>query len=510
MRAANRVVLNTGVVYFRLLLTIVISLYTTRLVLNALGASDYGVFNLIGGIIAMLSFLNAAMAASTQRYLSFYRGKADATMQRKVFANSFLIHFFIGILIICLLEGLGAFLFNGFLKIPVARLSAAKFIYHFMSLTVFFTVLSVPFTAALNARENMTWTALVNVFESFLKLGIAILLLRLNSDRLILYGVLTAGISIVSFTLYSIYCLRKYDECSITTQSDYEFILVKELTFFAGWNLFGTLAGVARIQGLAIVLNIFFGAVVNAAYGIANQVSGQLVFFSTTMMRVLDPQIMKSEGANDRQRMLRLSMMGSKFCFFLLAFVAIPCIFEMPGLLTLWLTNVPNYTVTFCNLILIAMLTNQLTIGLQSAFQATGKIKFYQAIVGTVLMLNLPIAYILLRMSFPFYSVLISYIMIELIACIIRVIMLRKIAGMSATLFVRRVIAKEIIPIAISLITCYIIVHFVKSFELRFLITGVLSSLAFAVSIYLFGLCKDEKDLINQIIFKAYKKFGNG
>ncbi len=488
-----------------MLITMVISLYSTRLILNALGATDYGVFNLIGGIIAMLSFLNAAMTVSTQRYLSYYQGKSDFQMQKRVFANSLIIHIAIGIVIVIGLELMGLFLFDGFLKIPESRIIAAKTIFHFMSVTVFFTVLSVPFTASLNARENMTWTAIVNVIESLLKLAIAIFLVTVSNDRLIVYGILSAIISVVSLILYAVFCFKKYDECSLSFRGQYDRKLVEELSSFAGWNLFGTLAGIGRIQGLAVILNLFFGATVNAAYGIANQVSAQLNFFSATMMRALNPQIMKSEGANDRKRMLRLSMLGSKFCFFLLAFIAIPCIFEMKEILQLWLKNVPEYTVMFCNLILIAMLTNQLTIGLQSAFQATGKIKVYQVLVGTILILNLPVAYFLLKLGFPVYSVLISYIGIEAVACLFRIFLLRSTAGLSIREYISRVLAREVIPILCSVGVCVFFTHMIH-LPFRFMFTSVASSIAFASSIYLVGLCNDEKQLVNQMIVNTINK----
>ncbi|WP_432709234.1 MATE family efflux transporter [Pedobacter sp.] len=507
MESANKVAFNTVVLYIRMIITVVLSLYTTRLVLSALGATDYGIFNLIAGIVSMLSFLNAAMTASTQRYLSFYQGRNDLFQQKKVFSNSLFIHVLIGIIVVFGLEVSGMFLFDGFLKIPVDRVNAAKYIFHFMSVTVFFTIIAVPFTASLNARENMMWTAIVNILESVLKFGIAILLLEINRDKLEVYGLLTAAISIVSFILYAWFCLKKYQECRRPGLNEFDVKLFKELTSFAGWNLFGALAGIGRTQGLAIILNLFFGAVVNAAYGIANQVAGQLNFFSATLLKALNPQIMRSEGANDRQRMLRLSMIGSKFCFFLLAIIAIPCIFEMENILRFWLTQVPEFTVIFCKLVLIALLTNQLTIGLQSAFQATGKIKLYQTLVGITLLLNLPLAYLLLKFHFPAYSVLRSYIFIEAIACFLRILLLKKLAGLSVKVFFNRVLARELLPVMISCLICVYITQ-VSTFELqyRFLVTCIFSTAVFSISVYFLGLCNDERLLINKLFINVLNK----
>jgi len=504
MNAANKVAFNTLILYTKMLITMGISLYSTRLVLNALGVSDYGIFNLIVGVIAMLSFLNAAMTVSTQRYLSFHQGTGDCEMQKKIFINSWILHIAIGVVVIMLLLALVPFLFGGFLNIPADRIPTAKVIYYFMSVSVFFTIISVPFTASLNAHENMLWIAVVNVIESVLKLAIALSLMWfIQAERLTMFGLFTALLSLVTFMLYAGFCLKKYNECSVT-EYQIDRPLIKELSSFAGWNLFGALCGLGRTQGLAVILNIFFGAVINAAYGIANQISSQLNFFSVTMLRAINPQIMKSEGMNDRQRMLRLSMMASKFGFFLLAFIAIPFIFEMPAILKFWLKEVPEHTAVFCSLVLVAMLTNQLTIGLQSAIQATGKIKIYQSIVGGILLFNLPIAYFLLKNDFPAYSVLISFICVELTACVFRLFFLNRIAKLSIKEYFNRVIFKQIIPVLMSILVCSIIVTYL-SFNFRFIFTVAVSSLTFFGFIYLTSLCEDEKAILNNLIAKKIK-----
>lgn len=499
MSSSNKVAINTLILYARMLITMGISLYSTRLILNALGAVDYGVFNLIAGLIAMLSFLNTAMATSTQRYLSFHQGKEDVLMQKKIFRNSFLIHIVIGSIVVICLEITGIFLFDGFLNIPLNRQEIAKTVFHFMTLTVFFNVVSVPFTGTLVAHENMLWVAIVNIIETLLKLAIAVLLVYISSDKLIVYGILTAVSSIISFFLYGYYCFRKYEECTLKDLGTTDKKMIRELTSFAGWNLFGSICALGSGQGLAVLLNLFLGTVINASYAIANQVASQLNFFSATLLRAINPQIMKSEGAGDRERMLRLSMMASKFGFFLLAIVAIPCIFEMSSILKFWLKNVPQYTVIFCQLILIGTLTNQLTIGLQSAIQATGKIKAYQSIIGTVILLNIPISYFLLKFGYPPYAVLISFIMIEMIACSLRLYLLKLIAGLSITQYFKRVFLKEILPLGLAIGSCLVITNYVF-LDIRFLLTGIVSSSMFILGIIINGLCNDEKELLSNKI----------
>lgn len=501
MNAANKVVLNTSILYAKMLITVGISLYTTRLVLDALGVTDYGIYNLIAAVVAMLSFLNAAMTTSTQRYLSFYQGLGDVKEQKIVFTNSIVLHVIIGFIVVILFSIIGCFLFNGFLDIPDDRLYSGKMIYYFMIITVVATVLSVPFVATLNARENMIWIVIVNIIEVILKLGIAISLFVFSGDKLIYYGLLMAIVSIVSLFLYAIFCLKKYSECSLNDRKVVSVSVVKKLSSFAGWNLFGALCGVGRTQGLAVILNVFYGAVINAAYGIANQVAGQMNFFSATMLRALNPQIMKSEGAGDRKRMLKLSMIASKFGFFLLAFIAIPCIFEMPDILQFWLKEVPQYSTEFCILILISIMTNQLTIGLQSAAQATGKIKVYQSVIGSILLFTLPVSYFLLKSGFAVYYVMIGFIVLEFTACVFRLFFLQKIAGLSIKEYMNRVIMKEFIPVFVSICVCILCVNSF-SFHFRFIFTIVVSSFAFVICIYLFGLCNDEKELVNNMIKK--------
>ncbi|GAB3769373.1 hypothetical protein GCM10028818_05340 [Spirosoma horti] len=502
MKKENRgelVIKNTGILYIRMLLTMGISLYSTRMVLITLGVVDYGIYNLVAGIIIMLSFINSAMTASTQRYLSIYQGKNDKEKLKSIFSNSLTLHICIGLIIVVSLELIGILLFKNFLNIPTNRLSTAKIIYHFMSITVLFTVVSVPFSGSLNAHENMLWISIVNIIEVLLKFFIANTLKFVELDKLYFYGLAIATISFVSMILYAVYCLKKYTECTLRTYKDISKPLLKELASFAGWNLFGAACGVGRIQGLAIILNLFLGSAINAAYGIANQIAAQINFFSATMLQAMNPQIIKSEGQGDRLRMLRLSMMASKLGLFLLSIIAIPCIFEMQNILNIWLKNVPAYTVIFCDLILVSVMVNQLTIGLQTAFQAIGKIRSYQSIVGSILILNVPIAYFLLKKSFPVYSVLITNIIIELITCGLRIYFLKHIGGLSIKEFFNRVVLKELIPLISIIFTAYLINKYID-IDNRFILTTITCIITFSISIYFTGLCKDEKLILHNYI----------
>ncbi|HXD92363.1 MAG TPA: MATE family efflux transporter [Bacteroidia bacterium] len=484
--------INTLILYIRMLITVGISLYSTRLVLNALGAKDFGIYNLIAGIVSMMAFVNLSMTTATQRYLSFHQGKNDPNMQKKVFSNSLLLHLLIGTAVILALEVGGPFFFSGFLKIPMERIDAAKIIYHYMVISIFITIISSPFTGILMAHENMLWVAVVNIVEVLLRLSVAVYMYKIHTDVLIFYGWTMVGVSAISTLMYIVFCFKEYKECTFRMAGNFDRPLIKELSSFAGWNLFGAACGVGRAEAIAVILNIFFGTVINAAYGIANQVSNQMKFFSASLLRAMDPQIMKSEGAQNRKRMLRLSMLASKYGFFLLAFISIPCIFEMPLILKFWLKNVPDYTIVFCRLTLIAIMANQLTIGLQSGLQATGKIKAYQAVVGSIQLLNPLIAFLLLKIGSPAYSVLISIIAIELVACVFRIYFLKKLAGMSVKEYFKMVLLRELIPVFTAVLTCVLIVSFVHM-PYRFLLTISVSATLFIIAVYFTGMEDDEK-----------------
>lgn len=509
IKPANRVVLNSGILYVKMFISVIIVFFSTRLVLSALGADDFGLYNLVAGIIAMLSFLRSAMAGSTQRFLSFYQGKNDVALQKKVFVNSIYLHIAIGLGLVVILEILGFFLFDidGLLTIDNEKVDEAKTIYHFMSATMFFTILAVPFSGTMNAHENLFGIAIIELVEVLLRLGIALsLFFLIKNDKLIFYGLLTASITVISCIVYAVYCRRRYPECSsFFDRKEVEKTVLKELTSFAGWNMFGSFCSVGKTQGIAIILNHFMGTVANAAYGITNQVVGQLNYFTTTMFRAFNPQIMKSEGADNHDKMLTLSMIGCKFGFFLLAFIAIPCLFEMSALLDVWLKDVPEYTVMFSSMVLIATMTTQITLGLQSALQASGKVKNLMLGASMIKLMTLPCAYLVMKMGFALLWVFIGYIFFEAIGNIYIIVLSKHKIGLSINVFVKRVLLKEIMPVFITVLICLVIIN-IFDFSLRWLLTIPVGIIVFLLSVYFFGLCKDEKDIIDSLIASLCKK----
>lgn len=503
MQAANRVVMNTGLLYGKMLVTIFISLYSTRLVLSALGALDYGIFNLIAGVIAMLSFLNMALTLSTQRYMSYNLGGGDMERLKKVFNASILLHLLLGLGLVIVFEAAGYFLFGHVLNIPPERMAAASIIYHFMVVSAFFTIISVPYDATINARENMLLVALTGIAEAVLKLAVALALQNAGSDRLILFAGLTAATAIGLLLFKRVYCSVKYPESRIRIGKYKDMKLLKEMFAYGGWNMFGAVSVVTRNQGIAMILNVFFGTIVNAAYGIANQVNAQLSFFSVTLMQALNPQIMKSEGQGNRERMLKLAMIASKFSFSLLAFFAIPLLLETPFVLGLWLKEVPEYTVVFCRLILLCTMVNQLSVGIQVGVQSVGKIRKYQIAVSSLLMLNLPVAYVLLRMGMPAWSVLASALGIEFVTCAYRIVAAERLIGLPVREFLGSVAARAVGSVLLAFCIVLLPYRAMEEGWARLIVTCLVSSAALAGTLHWVGLSAYESGKIRDVMTKA-------
>lgn len=410
MSTASRVIKNTGFLYARMGITVFISLYTTRLVLDALGASDFGIFNIVGGAIAMLGFLNASMAAATQRFMSHAEGAGDKERQKKIFNVSFVLHIVIAIVLGLILLGVGYFFFDGVLNIDSDRIDAAKVVYASLIISTMFTVMTVPYDAVLNAHENMLYYTIVGVVESLLKLFAAFFVIHYSGDQLIMYGILMACIPLFILTIMRVYCHRKYEECKIAPKQYMDRPLMREMAGFAGWRFLGSSSSMISQYGLGIVLNIFFGAALNAAQGIANQISGQLMVFSNNMMKAVNPVITKSEGMGQREKMVRISVLTTKTSVSMLALLAIPFILESEFLMSVWLKEVPNWAVLFVQLQLVRVLLEQFTMPFNTSIAAQGNVKHYEIAKSIVNILPIIVTYVLFSYDFPAYYMYLSWI----------------------------------------------------------------------------------------------------
>ncbi|MDO7138870.1 MATE family efflux transporter [Algibacter lectus] len=495
-QAANRVAKNTGILYVQMGLTIFLSLYATRLILAALGAEDFGIFNVVGGAIAMLTFLNTAMSAASQRFMSFAQGEGNFNKQKQIFNISLILHFFIAITIVILLEIMGYFLFDGILKISPDRLNVATMIYQFLIISTFFTIISVPYDAIINSHENMLLVAILRIVEITLKLGIAIFITYTSFDKLYVFGLLMASLTVFLLIIRQIYCHKKYKEVTINFKAYYDKALFKEMTSFAGWSFLGSAASMITMQGMTVLINSFFGVIVNAAQGIALQITGQIMAFSNTMLKALNPLIVKSEGEDNRDRMLKASITGNKISFFLLAFFAIPLIIEMPYVLDLWLKDVPKYAVIFCQLNIFRSMVSQLTITFPTAIGATGNIKKSQLVESIIWILLLPVSYIMFKSGTAPETIYINLIFMVIGFSISRIYFTHRICGLSIKKYFEDVLLRALIVALVTAAVAISPILLMSEGFARLIIVCLVSSIVFLILILTVGLNISEKTLI--------------
>jgi Na+-driven multidrug efflux pump len=508
MGAANRVAVNTGILYARMAITVFISLYATRLVLDALGAEDYGIFNVVGGAIGMLSFLNAAMAGATQRFMSYAHGQGDEDKQKTIFNVSILLHLIIAFIMVLLLEGAGYFLFGGILKIDPDRLKVAKLIYHFLVFSTFIKVISVPYDAVINAHENMLFVAIIGIIEAIGKLSIALYVTNTGMDRLGSYGFLMAALAVFLMLVLRVYCHKKYDEVSINIRKYYDKMLFKEMTGYAGWTLLNSFASLVSMQGITIVLNSFFGVIVNAAQGVANQISGQLMVFSNTMLKALNPVIDKSEGGKNREKMINFALTGTKFSFLLFSFFAVPFILEAKYILNLWLKDVPPWAILFCRLEIIRNLIEQLFFAVQSGIRAEGRIRNFSIYKSISYALPLPISIILFSLGFPPYFSYISLIVCWSIGGLFIVVYFAyKNLDLSIVKYVKNVLSPSLTLFSITSFVGVLPFFVMESSFLRLILVGIFTSISFLLSFWFVAINLKEKELILKMLERLREKF---
>ena len=500
MRNNNRIIFNTGVMYLKMFITILLSLYTSRVVLDALGIVDFGLYSVVASIVAMFGFLNASMIASVQRHLAFEIGKNNLLAVRKYFNAGLFIHICLAILIFILAESIGVWFVRNHLTIPPDRMKVAVWAFHFSVLSFMFNIISVPFQSILNAKECMVVVAVVGVVEAFLQLIIAFLITDSYFDKLILYALLMSCVFFVSLLIYSIVCYVKYKECYPLIVKDK--LLYKELTGFAGWNLFGTLAVMGRVQGAVILLNIFLGPAINAAYSIAHRVNAQLSYFSVSISKAISPQIVKNYGLGNRNEFTALVFQSSKFTFYMLYIISMPILLECDFILNVWLKSVPEYAVLFCRLIIINSLIDSFASALIDAALATGKIRNYQIIVGSVVMLNVPFSYIALKLGAPPYSVILICIIISIVATAFRLNLLKIMIEFPVMNYLREVVMCSLTIVFVTLVCTLPVISRFEESAGRFALMLTLSVAVSVTAIYFIGLKSNERNYITDSIKK--------
>lgn len=496
----KRIAKNTLLLYFRMMLTMLVSLYTVRVVLNTLGVVDYGIFNVVGGIVVMFSFLGNSMAAASQRYFAFEIGRNNLSQLKKTFSITMTIYAMIAVIILILAETAGLWFLNTQMTIPLERMNAANWVYQFSVLSFIMTLFTIPYNASIIAHERMNVYAFVSIIEVILRLIIIYLLVLFSFDKLKLYAVLTLGVIIIVTCIYCTYCKRKFAECRFSFYWDKS--LFKELVNYSGWNLFGALAGVFNDQGINILLNIFFGPVVNAARGIAYQVNGAINQFVQNFMTATRPQIIKYYSSGEKEQMLKLVFQSSKFSFLLLFILSMPVLLETHFIFTIWLKDVPDYVVLFTRLIIITALIDSLSYPLMTASQATGKIKRYQATVGGAMLISLPVSYIFLKFNYPPQIVMYVAIINSLICLLLRLNMLKSMVDLPVMEFFKTIIIPLFTITCVAFVIPFLILNQMHEGILRFLLIGIIGLFVSIISIYFLGLSNNERNYIIQTIRK--------
>jgi O-antigen/teichoic acid export membrane protein len=481
-----------------------VSLYTSRIILNTLGVEDFGIYNVVGGFITMFGFLNSAMASATQRFLAFEIGRKDYKQLRNVFSMSVNIHFIIAITILVFAETIGLWFINSQLTIPIERINAANWVFQFSIFALMINMVSVPYNAIIIAHERMNVFAWVSVAEVILKLLIVFMLQWFGFDKLKLYAILMFAVALIIRLIYGLYCKRQFKESKFRFFWDKP--LFKTLLSYAGWNLWGNAAAVIMGQGVNILLNIFFGPVVNAARGIAFQIKGAMNQFVTNFQMAMNPQIIKSYAANDLKYMHQLIFQGAKYSFFLLFMLSLPVLLETKFILKIWLKTVPEYTLIFTRLVIINILIDCISGPLMTAAQASGKLKLYQSIVGGLLILNLPVSYLFLKLGFNPEITLYVAIGISIIALIARLKIISPLIKLNIMNYLTIVVFKTFLVSLLGIIPPTLAYLGMEESILRFFSIGLLSILSVTISIYYLGLSKTEQTFIisktKQILYK--------
>lgn len=499
---SKRIAKNTLLLYFRMILIMVVSLYTSRIILNELGVEDFGIYNLVAGVVILFSFLSNAMITATQRYLSIAIGKKDEKYIQAVFSTSLLSHFFLIFFIFLAAETIGLWLINAKLEIPADRMSATNFVYQLAILTTCVNIIRIPYNASIIANERMSFFAYVSIVETFLKLAVVWALAITPGDKLVIYSFLLLLVAIVIDIAYWYYCQRFLLANKFYLKTNKK--LFVELTSFSVWNLFGGLADIGYKQGTNIILNLFWGVSINAVLGITNQIRNALVPFIGNLQLAVNPQMVKSHALGDYEYFKILVYRISKYSYFLMLIIVFPIIFNIDLILELWLKNPPEHTAIFAILTSVYCLVDSLTGPLWAAMQAGGKIKRFQIVTGICLLLNLPVSYLFLMYGYAPSVVLIIQIVITGFTVGVRVLFVKYYLQFSIRNYVREVIFPIVFVTALSLpIALYIYAETGGYYRLLLFILFVPMM---CYIIYVCGTCKSEKEMVMRSIRTKFLK----
>ena len=503
----KRIAKNTILLYFRMLLLMLVSLYTSRVVLNALGVEDYGIYNVVGGVVAMFSVISGSLSAAISRFITFELGKDNSEPLKKVFSMAVTIQIVMALAVLIIAETLGLWFLNFKMVIPSQRLLAANIVFHFSILTFIINLLAVPYNAAIIAHEKMSAFAYISIVEAILKLLVAYLIVVSPIDNLVFYAILMCSVAFIIRFVYGFYCKRHFEECT------YHFVkdgtLLRKMLGFSGWNFFGALAAVLRDQGVNIVINLFAGPSVNAARGISVQVNSAVNSFVSNFMTAINPQITKSYASGNTGYTEQLVIQGARFSFYLLLVLTLPIFLNVDYVLYLWLGTVPKYTNMFVCLSLIFAISECLSYPLITTLLAIGKIKKYQVIVGGIIMLNLPLSYFFLSIGYSPTSVLVVAIVLSQCCLIVRLYLLYSYISFNVWVYLKKVYMNVLLVTSFALLIPSYLKFFVcfNANFINFLCVTLISFLMSILSIYIIGCNKQEKAFLSRKLQSILNKY---
>ena len=500
----KRIAKNTLLLYFRMLFMMAVSLYTSRVVLNALGVEDFGIYNVVGGVVAMFSMLSGSLSSAITRFITYELGTGNRENLKKIFSSAVTIQIGLAVLIILLAEAVGVWFLNVKMNIPDARMVAANWVFQFSILTFAINLISVPYNASIIAHERMSAFAYISILEAIGKLAIAFLIVISSMDKLVFYAILMCTVALIVRFAYGAYCKKHFEECT------YHFIfdkgLLKRMFGFAGWNFIGASAGILRDQGVNVIINLFCGPIVNAARGIAIQVNNAVQGFVSNFMTALNPQIIKSYASQDKNYLKSLLFRGSRYSFFLLYILSLPIIIETDAILTLWLGHIPEHATAFVRLMLFLALTDAISYPLITAILATGDIKRYSLLAGGFNLLNFPLSYLFLYLGNPPECTVMIAIIISVGCLIIRLIILNEKLGISFTQYLNKVLLNVIITGIASIIIPLVLYHGIMRPIVRLIVVIFGSLVSSSLVIYWIGCTSNERDFIRMKAIQLIKR----
>ena len=468
-----------------------VSLYTSRITLQALGVNDFGIYTAVGGLVTMFSIISGSLSAAISRFITYELGIGNKDNLKTIFSSALTIQIVLSLIIVFFAETIGLWFLNVKMNIPIERMDAANWVFQISIITFAIGLISIPYNAMVISYEKMTFFTYISIFEVMSKLLIAYLIVNAPLDKLMLYSFLIGLTVLISNFIYVIYCRHSLEGCT------YRFIwdkcLLKQMFNFAGWNFIGASSVVLRDQGGNIIINLFCGPAVNAARAIAFQVNGAIMGFVTNFMTALNPQITKSYAAGEHRYMMSLIFQGARFSFYLLLLLSLPVLINTHYILHLWLNIVPDHTISFVRLTLIFAMCESISNPLITVMLATGRIKEYQIVVGGLQMLNLPVSYMLLRIGLCPESVLITSIVISQFCLFARLLMLREMIGISISDFIKNVYFNSLFVCSIAMVFLLIFSQFLEESFFKFLLISFISFVATSFSIFFAGCSSKER-----------------